>query len=65
MSTDDTDWYLEGYFDGETSVRSRSGTRGAGWNAKMKDLEGADREDYIQGFNAALDEYIEETENED
>jgi hypothetical protein len=47
--------YDEGYKDGLTALRTRGGSRGAEWNADAKHLRCTDREAYIEGFNAALD----------
>ena len=60
--TPETDWYAKGRFDGYVAVRSRGGTRGAEWNAKQKQIEGIDKEDYIKGFNDSLDEHEDEKE---
>lgn len=53
--TDGSYYYDEGYKDGLTALRRRGGTRGAEWNADAKHLRCTDREDYIKGFNEALD----------
>lgn len=61
MNTEDSerDWYKEGRLDGLIAVRVRGGTKGAKWHAESLQLEGVDKEDYIAGFNDALDEMRE------
>jgi hypothetical protein len=59
------DWYQEGRIDGEVANRTRGGTRGPEWLACQKNLEGADREDYIQGFNDFFHELYCEDDTDD
>lgn len=54
-----------GHADGETATRMRGGTRGAEWNADQKGYIGVLREEYISGFNAALDQYRDRENNND
>ena len=54
-----------GHADGETATRMRGGTRGAEWNADQKGYKGVLREEYISGFNAALDQYRDRENNKE
>lgn len=63
MLIKDEEWYNQGWKDGMTASRCRGGHRGAEWWAKQHGLEGVNKEDYLLGFNDALDlseEYDEE-----
>ena len=55
----------EGRKDGEVATRTRGGTRGAEWMADQKNLTGTLREEYISGFNSALDEAEQNNRNEE
>ena len=49
------DSYREGFELGLDAARSRGGTRGAEWYADNRNLQGDAREEFIEGFNEALD----------
>lgn len=53
----ETDWYDDGYRDGRAAALSSGGTIGPKWHADQKQLQGLDANEYIAGFNDALDEY--------
>ena len=53
-------WYDEGYRDCRAAAFSSGGIRGAKWHANQKQLQGLDANEYIAGFNDALDEYEQE-----
>ena len=55
-----TDWTAIGYRAGMSAALHSGGIRGAKWHAERKGLQGEAADDYISGFNAALDEYKQE-----
>ena len=63
MLIKDEEWYNQGWKDGMTAFRCRGGHRGAEWWALQHKLLGCNKEDYILGFNDALD-LSEESRNE-
>ncbi len=54
--------YRDGYSAGESASRSRGGSCGAEHAADLRELVDGEREEFISGFNDALDE---NTENPD
>lgn len=57
--------YELGYQRGAAASRARAGTRGADWHASANNLEGQQREDFIDGFNQALLDNEEPEEEQD
>lgn len=56
----ETDWAAIGYREGMSAALHSGGIRGAKWHAERKGLQGEAADNYISGFNAALDEYEQE-----
>lgn len=56
----ETDWTAIGYREGMSAALHSGGIRGSKWHAERKGLQGEAADNYISGFNAALDEYEQE-----
>jgi NTP pyrophosphatase (non-canonical NTP hydrolase) len=54
-----THWRL-GHEDGRRAARSIGGCRGAEWHADLRSYSGNIREEYINGFNLAIDQVEQE-----
>lgn len=54
------DWTAIGYREGMSAALHSGGIRGAKWHAERKGLQGEVADNYISGFNTALDEYKQE-----
>lgn len=53
-------WTAIGYHEGMSAALHSGGIRGAKWHSERKGLQGEAADNYISGFNTALDEYEQE-----